>query len=288
MAAAVPAPGALNVPPAWALARVPGLEQGASARRIERLGGGTVNEVYRVDSSAGRFVLRLDGAAWRRPGVDRARELLLHRAAAAAGLAPALVDAAPESQGLLIMEYLDGRTWGSSDYEDVHALRRLGERLYALHRLPPPAIAAFDPGEVAQAYVRQIDGVHAQGFEEPLRRLAALSAELHTADAPMSMVHGDLWQGNVLQGPALWLLDWEYAQVSDPLMDIACVLAYYPGTERYRAELAAAAGFDAYALERRLSARVYAYRVLAWLWHLARGEQAEPPGTGFPLARPAN
>jgi thiamine kinase len=242
MAAAVPAPGALNVPPAWALARVPGLEQGASAQRIERLGGGTVNEVYRVDSAAGRFVLRLDGAAWRRPGVDRARELLLHRAAAAAGLAPALVDAAPESQGLLIMEYLDGRTWGSSDYEDVHALRRL----------------------------------------------AALSAELHTADAPMSMVHGDLWQGNVLQGTALWLLDWEYAQVSDPLMDVACVLAYYPGTERYRAEFAAAAGFDAYALERRLSARVYAYRVLAWLWHLARGEQAEPPGTGFPLARPAN
>jgi len=73
------------------------------------------------------------------------------------------------------------------------------------------------------------------------------------------------------------MLDWEYAQVSDPLMDVACVLAYYPGTERYRAEFAAAAGFDADALAAALSARVYAYRVLAWLWHLARGERAEPP-----------
>ena len=93
----------------------------------------------------------------------------------------------------------------------------------------------------------------------------------------MSIVHGDLWQGNVLQGSSLWLLDWEYAQVSDPLMDVACVLAYYPGAERYRAEFAAAAGFDAHALERQLSVRVYAYRALAWLWHLARGESAEPP-----------
>ena len=186
------------------------------------------------------------------------------------------------------MEYLDGRIWGSSDYEDVHALRRLGERLYALHRLPPPAIDAFDPWQVAQAYVRQIDGAHDEGFDEPLRRLEALGAELRAGDAPMSMVHGDLWEGNVLQGVGLWLLDWEYAQVSDPLMDVACVLAYYPGAERYRAELAAAAGFDARALEGRLSARVYVYRVLAWLWHLARGEEAEPPGTGFPMARPAN
>lgn len=277
MAAPVPTAGALNGPPAWALARVPGLEQGATARRIERLGGGTVNEVYRVDSAAGRFVLRLDGAAWRRPGVDRARELVLHRAAAAGGLAPALVDAAPESQGLLIMEYLEGRSWGSPDYDDVHALRRLGERLYALHRLPAPAIDAFDPWQVAQAYVRQIDATRAGALEEPLQRLEALGAELRAGYAAMTVVHGDLWQGNVLQGARLWLLDWEYAQLSDPLMDVACVLAYYPGAERYRAELAAAAGFDAHALERTLSARVYVYRALAWLWRLARGEPAEPP-----------
>jgi thiamine kinase len=288
MAAAIPAAGVLNGPPAWALARVPGLEQGAAAQRVERLGGGTVNDVYRIDSAAGRFVLRLDGAAWRRPGVDRERELVLHRAAAAAGLAPALVAAAPETQVLLIMQYLEGRIWGSSDYDDVQALRRLGECLYALHRLPAPAIDAFDPWQVAQAYVGQIAGARAGAFDEPLRRLQALGSELRAADAPRCVVHGDLWQGNVLQAAQLWLLDWEYAQVSDPLMDVACVLAYYPGAERHRAELAAAAGFDAHALERRLSARVYAYRVLAWLWHLARGEQAEPPGTGFPMARPAN
>jgi len=276
MAAPVPAAG-LSAPPDWALARVPGLEQGAAARRVQRLGGGTVNEVYRIDSAAGRFVLRLDGAAWRRPGVDRARELVLHRTAAAAGLAPALVHAAPETRGLLVMEYLEGRQWGSADYQDLTALRQLGERLYSLHRLAAPAIDAFDPWQVAQDYVRRIDATRAGELQLPLQRLALLSTELRSTGAAMSVVHGDLWQGNVLQGSRLWLLDWEYAQVSDPLMDVACVLAYYPGTERYRDELAAAAGFDAQAHRSALSARVHAYRVLAWLWHLARGERAEPP-----------
>jgi aminoglycoside phosphotransferase (APT) family kinase protein len=259
------------------LARVPGLASGERARHIERLGGGTVNEVYRVDSVAGRFVLRLDGPAWRRPGVDRARELILHRAAATVGLAPAVLAAAPEERGLLVMEFVPGRLWDGSDYENVDALRRLGERLYVLHQLPPPAIEAFDPWHVAQAYLQQIDAAHSGALQRPLRRLQAVSEELRGGHAAMTVVHGDLWQGNLLQGSRLWLLDWEYAQRSDPLMDVACVLAYYPAAERYRVDLAAAAGFDARALEADLSARVFIYRALSWLWHLARGEQAEPP-----------
>jgi thiamine kinase len=282
MAAPVPAAGTLSTPPAWALARVPGLTQGESALRIERLGGGTVNQVYRVDSAAGRFVLRLDGPAWRRPGVDRARELLLHRAAAAGGLAPALLGAVPEEQGLLIMQYLEGRLWSAADYGERAALRALGERLYALHRLAVPALPAFDPWQVAQAYERQIAAradapVAAEARKAPLRRLQAACAQLRLDGAAGCVVHGDLWQGNLLQGTRLWLLDWEYAQVSDPLMDLACVLAYYPVAERYRTELAAAAGVDPGGLAQSLSVRVFIYRALTWLWHLARGERAEPP-----------
>jgi thiamine kinase len=283
MATPVPGPGTLSTPPGWALARVPGLAHGASAQRIERLGGGTVNEVYRVDTAAGRFVLRLDGAAWRRPGVDRARELLLHRAAAAGGLAPALLDAAPEAQGLLIMQYLEGRLWSAADYARRDALWRLGERLYALHTLAVPAVAVFDPWQVALAYERQIDArpgaaaMPAEARAATLRRLQHACSELRLGTDASSVVHGDLWQGNLLQGARLWLLDWEYAQVSDPLMDLACVLAYYPAAERYLGELAAAAGVGARARGESLALRVFIYRALAWLWHLARGEAAEPP-----------
>ena len=247
-----------------------------------RLAGGSVNEVFRVDSDCGRFVLRLDGAAWRRPGVDRGRELTLHRAAAAGGIAPAIVHADPDSQGLLITEYQDGRLWCERDYEDAPALRRLGERLQALHRLPAPDIPPFDPWSVAQEYVGQINTagpgrLPPQRLLEPLARLQRSCEALDHESSKASIVHGDLAHSNLLEGTRLWLLDWEYAQRSDPLMDVACVLAYYPRAQAYAVELAAAAGLSAAARGPGLSQRVYIYQALAWLWHLARGEAASAP-----------
>jgi thiamine kinase len=264
-------------PPDAILRRVPGLEDARAPLRVEALGGGTVNAVYRVDSAEGRFIVRLDGAAWRRPGVDRARELALHRVAAAAGIAPAVIVAAPEDQGLLITEFHDGRLWQAADYEDAAALRRLGERLYRLHRLPPPSLTAFDPLQVGADYAGRVGVQHAAAGAEAIRRLGAAVQSLHRDGQPLAVVHGDLWEGNLLQGERLWLLDWEYAQLTDPLMDVACLLAYYPRARAYQSELLAAAGFDAQRERPALTARIDIYRMLSWLWRLARGEDVAVP-----------
>jgi thiamine kinase len=281
MAAQIPPAARLSAPPPWALAHVPGLEQGQIPLRVEPLAGGSVNEVFRVDSAVGRFVLRLDGPAWRRPGVDRQRELSLQRAAAAAGITPSLIYADASREGLLISVYESGRLWSGADYEDVRSLRRLGERLYVLHRLPAPALALFDPWQVAQEYVRVIQGAPApppaQSLRESLDRLQRECARLNETALGACIVHGDLTQANLLEGSRLWLLDWEYAQLSDPFMDLACVLAYYPGAQRHSGELAAAAGLDSARLSELLEPRLYVHRSLGWLWHLARGERPGPP-----------
>jgi thiamine kinase len=281
MAAQIPPADRLSVPPAWALAHVPGLEQGQAALRVERLAGGSVNEVFRVDSSVGRFALRLDGPAWRRPGVDRQRELRLQRAAAAAGITPSLIYADASREGLLISVFESGRLWTGADYEDVRSLRRLGERLYELHRLPAPEVALFDPWQVAQEYVRVIQSassppVSAQWLREGLDRLQRECARVKETAVGACIVHGDLTQANLLEGSRLWLLDWEYAQLSDPFMDLACVLAYYPGAQPHVGELAAAAGLDTARLTAQLAPRLYVHRSLGWLWHLARGEHPGP------------
>ena len=134
------------MPRAAALALVPGLGQGAAPLHLQRLAGGHINETWRVDTSLGQYTLRLDGPAAMRPGVARNRELLLHAAAAAAGLAPPIVCAVPAAQ-LLVCQYLQGRTWNDADFQDPAALQRLGERLQLLHGLSPPAAleARFDP-----------------------------------------------------------------------------------------------------------------------------------------------
>lgn len=299
MAEEISPAGRLSAPPDWALARVPGLERGVPPIALARLPGGSVNEVFRVDSRCGRFVVRIDGAAWRRPGVDRARELELHRAAAAAGIAPAIVLADASSHGLLITEFQDGLLWREQEFEDVAALRRLGERLHALHALAPPAVAPFDPWSVAQHYVERIHqvmpaGLSPQQLLAPLEYLQRCCEALRESASAACIVHGDLAHNNLLEGRQLWLLDWEYAQRSDPLMDVACVLAYYPAARQYGAELAGAAGVGA-AARGALAPRVYIYEALAWLWHLARGEAATAPpgfphgaGAGIPPVGPAN
>ncbi|MGA8708941.1 MAG: phosphotransferase [Steroidobacteraceae bacterium] len=281
MAASLPPAERLSAPPDWALARVPGLEPGAAPVVPVRLAGGSVNQVFRVDTPAGAFVLRLNGAAWRRPGVDRKRELALHSAAATAGVAPPIVAADPERDGLLITRFELGRLWQETDYADAAALHRLGERLQVLHALAPPAVAAFEPWSIAQDYLGQIRsrGPAQAPTAEALAPLQRACHAIHASARTECIAHGDLAHSNLLEGRRLWLLDWEYAQRSDALMDVACVLAYYPGARRYSAELAAASGLAIHSADdkRALAERVYVYRALSWLWHLARDEPATAP-----------
>jgi thiamine kinase-like enzyme len=82
---------------------------------------------------------------------------------------------------------------------------------------------------------------------------------------------------NLLQGEHLWLLDFEYAQIADPLYDVGCVLAYYPAAQAHAPALLAAACAGARVAPAELAAATYVHGALAWLWHLARGEDAVPP-----------
>jgi thiamine kinase-like enzyme len=260
-------------PAASALAWVPGLRAGVPPLHIERLPGGSVNDSWRVDTDQGRFVLRIDGPAWRRPGVDRARERLLHEAAAGAALAPRLLLRA-DPEGVQVCEYLDGRRWDEADFSQSQQLGRLGERLALLHALPvPEAVLPFDPAGCAQDYLR------AMSVEAVSRTRAALivaeivEAARQVADGTtrLTIVHGDLAHANLLDGEQLWLLDWEYAQRADPLYDAACALAYYPRARALAAPLLAAAGLTGSGPDARLEAAIRVYDGLSRLWRLARG-----------------
>jgi len=282
MAAPLPPAAALSPPPA-ALACVPGFVAGAGPLRCERLHGGTVNDSWRVATRAGEFVLRLDGAAWRRPGVDRAREFALHGLAAAAGLAPRIV-AHERSLGVLVCEYAAGRDFTPADMADGAQLRLLAARLAQLHALPAPRLPRFDPLALFGEYLRAgTAGDRALGdrLQAGLERDSALLADGQAA----CIVHGDLVHGNVRAGDSLWLLDWEYAQVADPAWDLGCVLAYYPQAAGHLAALLPAGGLAGAAHRVQAAARLHA--ALGWAWHRARGEPAALPAVMPADARPA-
>ncbi len=275
-------PQAHAVPPAAALALVPGLESGSPPLRIERLAGGTVNDSWRVDTARGRFVLRLDAPAAHRPGVDRERERILHDAVAPAGFAPRTL-VWGGAAGVQVREYLEGRTWNAADMAQPGQLVRLGRRLAGLHSLAPPSeVAPFDPGAVAELYL-ELAGAgaaapRARAMADEVRA-AALQVASHVARP--AIVHGDLTHANLLDGAGLWLLDWEYAQCADPVYDVACVLAYSPAARAQAGRLLEAAGIAGPGAAARLGAAIRVYEALTWLWHRART-------TGAGASRSAN
>jgi aminoglycoside phosphotransferase (APT) family kinase protein len=70
--------------------------------------------------------------------------------------------------------------------------------------------------------------------------------------------HGDLNASNLI-GSLPMLVDWEYAQLADPVYDLACLSVYYPGLRPRAGELLGAAGItDANATVRlRLHAKLF-------------------------------
>jgi aminoglycoside phosphotransferase (APT) family kinase protein len=264
------------------LARVPGLEQGGAPLAVSRLSGGTVNRSRLVRTARGAFVVRAGGAHAARDEEDRRREIWLHTAAAAAGLAPRVVwsDA---SDGVLITEYAPGRVWSAADMAEAQQLVRLGERLRALHALPPLAIEPFDAAATARRYrdgILATDAADAGQLDAWVEEAAKVELRLHAEGRTPTLIHGDLHASNVIDGEQLMLVDWEYGGLADPLYDVACILAYEPVARPHAPTLLAAAGLALLAGAESVAGATRLYKLLSLLWARAAW-QGKPSGAGF-------
>jgi len=179
-----------------------------------------------------------------RPGADSLREVACHRAAAAVGVAPAVLDAAPDG-GWILMDYIEGGTWTPMQLQSAEGLRTLGARLQRLHAITPPKdVAAFDPGSIATGQAQAIlerDPAAAAQVDTLVARTQQLAVDCAALAATPVTTHGDLDAGNLV-GPVPMLVDWEYAQLADPVYDLACLCVYYPDLRLRGGELLGATG----------------------------------------------
>src|SRR5262250_1317481 len=123
--------------PASVLGRIPGCAGGEAPLSVHLLHGGrNVNRTLRIDTRVGRFVLRQRIQEGPRPGADPLGEVACHRAAAAAGVAPAVLDAAPDGSWIL-MDYVEGGMWTPPRLQAPEGLRTLGACLQRLGKTQP-------------------------------------------------------------------------------------------------------------------------------------------------------
>jgi aminoglycoside phosphotransferase (APT) family kinase protein len=262
-----------SVIPASVLRRIPGCAEGEAPLHVELLHGGRkVNRNLRIDTRAGRFVLRQRISEGPRPGADSLRELACHRAAAAASVAPAVLDAAPDGSWIL-MDYVEGGMWNPPRLQAPDGLRTLGVCLRRLHgATPPPGLAAFDPGSIATGQAQAIlerDPAATEHVDTLVARTQQLAVQCAAFAATPVTTHGDLTASNVI-GPVPMLVDWEYAQLADPIYDLACLSIYYPGLRPRGGELLDAAGITDANATMRLRLHIELFDSLNRLWERAQ------------------
>ena len=92
----------------------------------------------------------------------------------------------------------------------------------------------------------------------------------NTRRSSLALCHNDPVAQNIVRGPELRLIDWEFAAPGDPLFDLAVIVGHHGlGTEQARVLLAAARG-RVYPSDRRSLARlVDGYANLRRLWEAA-------------------
>ena len=205
------------------IARAAALRCFTNPQDIEPLGGGITNINLRVRDGERSYVVRL-GDDIPEHGVMRWNELALSAAAEVAGISPAVVHSEP---GVLVLEFLNARTFDEPDVRDPNNLPRVIDLVLQAHRtlghhLQQP-ILAFWPFQVNRTYATRLlaDGsAHAGLLPELMKEQEALEAA--TGQVEVVIGHNDLLAANILDdGERLWLIDWEYGGFNTPLFDLA-------------------------------------------------------------------
>lgn len=258
--------------PAKVLALVPGCADHEPPLDVVALPGGEGrNLVLRIHTREGLFVWRRRLPPVDRPGALARTELQAHRLAAAAGLAPRVLHAAPDGSWLL-MEHVDAPRWRADQLCSAHGAERIGLQLARLHALDSPAsVPVADPVAMTEGYRARIAGrdpAAAASLQPLATRIAELGRQIAEQGEARVLVHGDLMVSNML-GPQPLLVDWEYAQAADPAWDWACLLSYYPALGAWTDRLLGAAAQDTPTARARLQLQQQRFALLTSLWQRA-------------------
>ena len=220
-----------------ALAQVP-LAAGHDLERLEpiRLGGLT-NRVYRV----GEWCLRLPGQGTE-AYIDRAVEAVNARAAAAAGVAPEVLFVEPGS-GIMLTRFVEATTTMSPELFRTRpgAPARAGAVLRRLHDSGQPFAFRFELFAMIDGYLKVLAELGAElpeGYHAVVAEAAGVRTALAARDWPLAPCHCDpLCENFIDTGERMWLVDWEYSGMNDPMWDLGDLAVEAGLDEAVEAEL---------------------------------------------------
>ncbi|MGI9085070.1 MAG: phosphotransferase [Aeromicrobium sp.] len=200
--------------------RIPSLAD--QPREIEELSGGLTNLNLKVTTPKGVFVARCSRSDTSLLGIDREAEHANTRSAELAGVGAPVVEFRPDLD-VLVIGFIDGRSFENEDLRKPDALTRVAEACRTLHA-GPRFVGDFDMFTRQATYLASvIDG--AFGLPDDYGDFAAQFQQIRAALAvnagPTVPCNNDLLAGNFVDdGEKLWLIDYEYSGNNDPFFEL--------------------------------------------------------------------
>jgi aminoglycoside phosphotransferase (APT) family kinase protein len=218
-----------------ALARYLSAQRGqpTAVEDVRRLSVGHSRAMYRVDTDAGRFVVRVEqGGVF---GTSSAEEFAFMGALSRAGYPVAEVrwfepSGSVLGQPFFVMDFVDGAELADEREMDEGTAADFVRLLASLHALDweaaelNPALVPPAPSDATHVQIERWAAIYREAARAPIPLLDEAEAWLHGRAPPLdrlAVVHGDAGPGNVVQaeGRVLAVTDWEFAHLGDPAED---------------------------------------------------------------------
>ena len=192
---------------------------------IKELSGGLTNRNFLIETPADKYVARVSSNSSDFLSIDRGSEFINTTIAGKGGVGAEVLDYIP-GEGLLLISYISGKTFGA---DDVAAnLPRIATSLRNLHALEP-FDHEFNMFNTQSNYFKI---VKEQGFRvpdgyvdfEPM--VAQIKKAFEVLFEGLVPCNNDLLPGNFIDdGKKIWLIDYEYSGNNDACFEIGNVWA---------------------------------------------------------------
>ncbi len=189
----------------------------------QRLGGLT-NMVFKVELENQSLIVRLPGEGTEE-FIDRQVELNNARAAEQAGISAKVIWADPNT-GVMISEFIHNAATLTPELfrQRKGSIERVARCLQTLHSSGVGFDFQFDLFGVIDSYCLILEKkrqVLPAGFAKAIKACGPIKQKLLKANIELAPCHCDPLSENFLDdGTRVWLVDWEYSGMNDPLWDL--------------------------------------------------------------------
>jgi thiamine kinase-like enzyme len=194
--------------------------------RVTELPGGLTNHNVRVTSTDDGppfdIVVRCSQSDAELLGIDRDHEHSNTATAAAAGVAPPVVEYRPDLQ-MLAIGFLEGRALENADFADPGVLSRAADACRRLHS-GPRFVGDFDMFARQAAYratVASLGAALPPGYDDHAEAWAQMRAVQGLRSGTTVPCNNDLLAANFIDdGDRVWLIDYEYSGNNDVYFEL--------------------------------------------------------------------